>query len=223
MALTSENIIQMAVANLGQTEVVTSISAPSSKAEKLGALYYDTVLTRLLAKHNWSWATRRAVLTDVTATELKLGWSYAYTFPADMVRFIDIDLGYRSGPDVPGLDPVNPTLPGASWVIEMNAAGTGKILLCDIQNASGVYVAKITNLTLWDPDAIDALTWQCSKVLAAPLTAKPEFVAQARDIAESVLNRAIADDANEAHPDHIYTSEIITSRLVGSIAETGSF
>lgn len=216
MALTPENIVQMAVANLGETTTVNSISTPVTKAEKFGALYYSLVRDRILAKHNWSWATRRATLTDVTATEARSGWTYAYTLPSDLLRFIDIDLGYRSGPDAPGLDPQNPTLPGASWALEMNMAGTGRVLLSDIKGAIGVYTAQVTNLALWQPEPLDALIWNLSASLSMPLSAKPEFAQLSQAMAERVLLRAIANDSNESKPDHISTSEIITARSVGT-------
>jgi hypothetical protein len=213
VALTPESVVQMAVANLGETTTVSDITtSPSTKAEKFGQLFYTVERDRINAKHNWSWATRRAALTDVTSTQAKFGWSYAYTLPADILRVIGIDLGYRSGPDAPGLDPVNPTLPGASWAIEMNAAGTARILLCDIEAASLAYVARVTDLTLWDPDAVEALVWGMSFRLAMPLSVKADYATLAKQMSEEKLNRAIADDANEAHPDHLQTSEIVTSR-----------
>jgi hypothetical protein len=213
LALSNETVLQMALANLGQTEVVTSITSPVSKAEKLGAIFFDRTRDRILAKHNWSWATRRALLTDVTTTEAKDGWSYAYTFPSDMVRFIAIDLGYRAGPPPAGFDPVNPTLPGARWAIEMNAAGTGRVLLTDVQAAVGVYTAKVTNVDLWDPDAIDALAWALAAKLVMPLAVKADYAQLAERMARDTLANAIADDANEAYPDPEKTSEIITSRI----------
>lgn len=215
MALTPESVTQMAIANLGETTAVSDITTtPTTKAEKVGQLFYATVRDRLNAKHNWSWATRRATLTDVTATEAKSGWSYAFTLPSDLLRFIAIDLGYRSGPDPVGFDPVNPTLPGASWAIEANAAGTGRVLLTDIGPPNiGVYVARITDLTKWDPDAIEALTWAMSASMAMPLSVKPDYATLATQMAERTLFRAIADDANETRPDHESTSEIISSRV----------
>jgi hypothetical protein len=213
VALTPENVLQMAVGHLGQTEIVSSITSPTTKAEKLGALWFDRTRNRINAKHNWSWATRRATLTDVTSTESREGWTFAYTLPADFLRFVAIDLGYRSGPPPAGLDPANPTLPGARWAIEMNTAGTGKILLCDIEGAVGVYVAKVTTLDLWDEDAIEALTLALTEKLAMPLTSKADWAQLAKAAAKDVLDKAIADDADEANPDPQTTSEIITSRI----------
>lgn len=216
MALTQENIVQMAAANIGSSEVVTNISTPTTKLEQLGALFYATVRDRILAAHNWSWATRRATLTDVTAAEIttpkRLGWAYAYTLPSDLVRFIDLDLGYRSGPAAATYDPNEPNQLGARWTLEMNTAGTGKVLLCDISGAVGVYTARITTLSLWDLDAIDALVWAMSFALAMPMAVKSEYAQLAERMASLSLLKAIADDANEAKPDPASTSEIITVR-----------
>lgn len=210
---TPESIAQMALAHIGQTETVSDITtSPSTKAEVLGQIFFTAVRDRVNAKHNWTWATKRAVLTDVTATQAKDGWSYAYSLPSDLLRVVAIDLGYRSGEDPPGFDPVNPTLPGASWAIEQNAAGTARVLLCDIESASLVYVARVTDLNSWDPDALEALTWALAFEYAMPMSVKSDFAQLAKSMRDECLNRAIADDANELRPDHAHTSEIITSR-----------
>jgi hypothetical protein len=95
----------------------------------------------------------------------------------------------------------------------MNTAGTGKVLLCDIEDAVGVYVAKVTTLDLWDEDAIEALTLALTEKLAMPLTSKADWAQLAKAAAKGVLDNAIADDADEANPDPETTSEIITSRF----------
>lgn len=208
-----ETLVQKAIAQLGQAEIVSDITtSPSTKAEKLSQLFYADERQRIIAKHNWSWATKRRVLTDVTATEAKDGWAYAYTLPSSVLRVIAIDLGFRRGEDPPGFDPANPTLPGASWTIEEDSAGTGRVLLCDIEGAVIVCVEDVTSLTQWDRDAYDALLWAMAFKLAMPLTSKSDLATLAKSMAEETLNRAIADDANESRPDHQKTSEIITSR-----------
>lgn len=214
MALTDVNVVQMAVAHLGQTETVTNISSPTTKAEKLGLLFYAYVRDRLLAKHDWSFATRRAALTDVTATEAKDGWSYAYTLPSDLLRVIAIDLGFRRGSEPAGLDPVHPNLPGAKYVIEANAAGTGRVLLTDIGGATVkvVYSARITNLDLWDLDVVEVLAWAVAARLAMPMTTKPEVAEFAERMSRQLFAEAVADDANEQRVDPQETSEIITAR-----------
>jgi hypothetical protein len=212
VALSPETVVQMAVGNLGQTETVSSISSPQTKAEKLGALWYDYERKRILAKHNWSWATKRKALTDATATELKSGWSYAYTLPSSVLRVIAIDLGFRNSEDPAGFDPVNPTLPGASWTIEEDSAGTGRVLLCDIQSTVIVCIEDVITLDQWDRDAVEALAWALSFRLAMPLTGKTDFATLSKQMAEETLNRAIADDVNEGRHDTQRQSEIIASR-----------
>ena len=214
MATTPEQVVQMALAHLGQTETVSSITSPSTKGEILGALFYPRVRDRLLTKHNWSWATRRAALTDVTSTEGRSGWSYAFTLPTDLLRVIGIDLGYRSGPEPAGFNPLDPTLPSAPWAMEMNSAGTGKVLLTDVAAATVVYTASITSLDLWRPDAIEALTFMLAARLAMPLTVKADLMQLAETAARKYLDEAIASDANEARPDPVQTatSQIIAAR-----------
>jgi hypothetical protein len=210
VAFTNEIILQMAAANLGETTTVASLATPTTKTEKLGVLFLEPTRDRFLAKHNWSFATKRLPLTDITATEPREGWTHAYDLPADLLRVVEIDLGYRAGPPPTGFDPVHPTLPGARWAIE--TAGGKRILLCDIEGASLVYVARITDYALWDPDAVEAFIWMLSAKLAMPLSTSPEIAKLAETMARQTLAEAIADDANEARPDPVRDSEIIAAR-----------
>jgi hypothetical protein len=209
LALSNETVLQMALANLGQTEVVTSITSPVSKAEKLGAIFFDRTRDRILAKHNWSWATRRALLTDVTTTEAK-DWLVATPTRsrADMVRFIAIDLGYRAGEDSAcrfrprQSDSARRPLGHRDercWQPDASFSPTSR------QPASSASIPRRSaNVDQVGPGRDRRLIWHWALAakLVMPLAVKADY-AQLAEAAwrEDTLANAIADDANEAHPD----------------------
>jgi hypothetical protein len=206
------DVVQMAVANLGQTEIVTSLAPPVTKAERLAALFYEPTLLALLSKHDWRWARRRATLNAVPNL-LRAGWAFVYELPVDCARPVAIDLGFRGGPSPLAYDPRYPTLPGARWSIEMNDAGNGRVLCCDVPNAVLVYTAKVLDPTLWDPMFLEAFSWALAARIAMPLTGKMDLASGAVQMSLTFIDSAIAADANEALPDPASgTSEIISVR-----------
>ena len=63
------DIINLALANLGNLNFVQSNGEKSPEAEQ-GAAHYDTCRDLLLAEHPWSFASRRVTLSPLTAAEL---------------------------------------------------------------------------------------------------------------------------------------------------------
>lgn len=201
----------MAVANLGETTPVNSITSPATKAEKLGQLFFDTTRDRVLAKNGWSFARRYAALVDVTTTEARDDWSFAYELPSDSLRVLAIDVG-RFPVDFPAFEPGVSDNLAPSWEISLSADGTKRLLFCDVGEASVAYTARVTDLSLWDLDAIETLSWFLAAKMAMPLTSKPDLAQMAEKMARQTALESVADDANEAKPDRQPDSEYIRAR-----------
>jgi hypothetical protein len=201
MAITNVSIAQTALASIGETGTVASLVAPTTKAEQLAALFFDQTRDRLFNRHNWSWATRRADLV-LAASHTRYGWGYCYTLPADLVRVITLDTGYRAAGQA-----ISP-----SWAIEANNAATGRILCCDISPASLAYVGRIIDPALWSPGFLDAMTSELAFRLTMPLAVKPELAQQALAISRQAWVQAVADDLAEAKPDADPPSDYLAAR-----------
>jgi hypothetical protein len=201
LTTTDLDVVQMALGALGETTSIASLTSPVTKAEKLGVLFYSRTRDRLMARHNWSWATRRAELLLLTDHE-RTGWGYCYALPDDCLRVIDLDTGYRAvGKAVP-----------TPWAIEMNDAGSGRILCCDLAPASLAYVARVTDPSLWSNSFTDALIFELASRLAMPMSIKSELASSLFQAATLSFSAALADDLNEQQPDSQPDSEIITAR-----------
>jgi hypothetical protein len=201
LTTTELDIVQMALGALGETTTIASLASPVTKSEKLGVLFFARTRDRLMARHNWSWATRRAELLRLT-DHVRYGWGYCYALPSDFLRSIDLDTGYRAtGKSVP-----------TPWAIEMNDTATGRILCCDLSPASLAYVARVTDPSLWSNAFADALIFELASRLAMPMAIKPELATTLFQAATLSFNQALASDLNEQVPDRQPDSEIITTR-----------
>lgn len=200
---TALDIIQMALAEVGETTTVASLTSPVTKAEKLAVLFYERTRDLVLRRVAPRFATRRAALVLLEDHE-RDGWAYCYQLPTDLLRVLAVDLGYRGGHLAPAADP--------RWAIEADNLGTGRILCCDVEDAQLVYIARMEDPAAWDPSFTEAIVWALAAKLAMPLSVKPELAQKAVAMARQALEEASADTANESNPDPLPDSEFITGR-----------
>lgn len=211
LATSDIDVVQMALAEVGQTDPVTSLTAPTTKAEILAARFLPRVRNRLLRKLAPSWATRRARLVLLSDHE-RPGWTFVYQLPTDSLRPIGIDMGYRASPVAGHLDDTQQYGANPRWAVEANNTATGKVFCCDVPDATLVYTALIADPSLWDQGFLDAVVWGLAAKLAMPLSVKAELAQLATAMAKQSLLDAGADDSNEANPDPQPDSEFITGR-----------
>ncbi|SRR6266542_3241699 len=221
IATSEVDVAQMALACLGSTATVTSIAAPVSKEERFVALFYPRLRDRLFKLLKPQWAVRRAPLA-LDTTALRPGWAYVYRLPPDLLQAVDIEgSGYRGGvplsiayPAPYGRDPSNPLniTPAAPFAIEANNIGTGRVLCTDIPDASLVYVARITDPSVWSPEFLEAVVWSLAARLVMPLAVKPDMAANALQWAKQFAADAAVSDLNEQHRSPMPDSEFITGR-----------
>ena len=195
LGTTELDVVRMALGEIGETTTVVSLTAPTTKGEKLATLFYATVRDRLLGGHDWTWATRRQPLAD--ATETRTGWSFCYYPPSDLLKVIDFD-GQPAGQ--------------TRYRIEANDSLTGRIICCDVPEATLIYVAQASDPALWSPDFLDAMVWALASRLVMPMAVKPDLASRAVAMAEKAWDDAVAGDANEGNPPKRVDSEFITGR-----------
>lgn len=218
---TSEvNVVTMALAQLGETTTVSSILTPTTKAEKLAALFYPRVRDSIFGSHKWSFATRRQALALTSST--RSGWAYVYSLPVDCQLAIALDLGYRNGSQLGDLanlgstqrDPSWPLIPTARarFAIEASDDLSGRVLCCDVQDAGLAYVARVEDPSLWPQPFTDAVMWGLCARLVMPLAVKPDMASMVLKLADAALMAAIASDENEAFHDPAPDSDFVTGR-----------
>ena len=183
------DIVNLALAHLGDTATVSSINPPEGSAQAEHAQrFYPVARDALLQLHNWNFAMRRAALPMVTSEWPE--WQYAYSLPADMMTAVsllahDASEDYTHGGEIP-------------FTIELNSSHQ-KVLLTNEMNAVLRYTAYVTDTTTFNPLFITALSWNLAGFLAGPLLKGDVGAAEAKrcqTMVEYFIGKAMATDSN---------------------------
>jgi len=183
------DIANLALARLGDTASVASISPPegSSQAEHC-ARFYPIARDSLLEMHDWGFTTRRATLAALSVTTWN--WSYAYARPANVVRLLAV-LPAAASPDDAG----------EPYDTENTDTGTA-IILTDLADATLRYTLRVTDTTKFTPLFTDALAWLLASHLAGPVIKGDAGTAEAKRcmaMFQVMLSQAVRSDSNQRH------------------------
>lgn len=150
MAASETDIVNDALARLGVSPIMSLTDA--TKQAQFANRFYDQTRDEVLAGHPWNFATRRAVLAQIS-TAPDFEWLYAYQLPSDNLRLLQLN-GYDIGKTMD------------TWAIE------GNQLLTDADKAEVRYIARITDTTFYPALFTEALSIKLAAKLCAPLTGR---------------------------------------------------
>ena len=106
----------------------------TNKAERLCKRTYPFARKRVLRKHPWNFAIKRAALSKLTATPLSGNFAYQFRMPNDSLRLLEVLDAYEN-----------------EYVQE------GDVILSNQETLSIRYVWDVTDLSKYDPLAYDAV------------------------------------------------------------------
>ena len=179
MANSIVNICNLALFNVGSTASIASLTERSKEAQ-VCAQVYDITRDAVLAQMAPAWATRRAALADTG--EVPAGWLYGYAYPADCLKITDVlPASMRS------------VLPGAQRIafdLTMNAAGTGRLIACDLPQAEACYIP---------PLFVQTLAWGLAAAICVPLKVDGNTARAAQERYTAMLSAASASAAGERY------------------------
>jgi hypothetical protein len=84
MSASEVQICNFALGKFGD-KYITSIDTPTSKEERICAVFYPLLRDQLTYSHPWNFAMRRADISAQLSTTPAFQWDYAYTLPTDPV------------------------------------------------------------------------------------------------------------------------------------------
>lgn len=192
------DILNLALARLGDNATVASIDPPEGSAQaEHGARFYPIARDSLLEMHPWGFATRRVVLAPLVTDT----WNYqhAYASPADVITLLSV---------LPATAPND----DQSTIFETMADG---VILTDEENATLRYVARITDTTKFPPLFVDALGWLLAAYLAGPVIKGDTGAQMGRAMMQSfmaALSAARASDSNQRHTRPTHTVPWLAGR-----------
>lgn len=191
--------INMALDIIDEQAITSAgLADPSTTTEELAARHKDVVRRKVLRKHPWNFATKRALLTAL-AVDVPFGdWDNWYNLPSDFIRFAGIGEFLTQS---------------AYHQIEDN-----KILIkeagFDLSNGALPlrYVYDHSDFPKWDPLAFGCYVLELAMSFSGKITGKNSY---RKDI-ESELSRAypeaFAVDGQDVPPKKVSRSRILDRR-----------
>lgn len=147
------------------------------------ALHYDSARDMALEMHPWNFAYAQAVLQRHTDTPV-MKWQYMYHLPTSpwciKVRGTDQD-------------------PGDCWEVGINA-NEERMLYSNRSSVSIEYTARVENLNIWSPLAMQVLVKVMASKLAKFLTGQNSLTELKLKEAQMLIPEAKGSDAREGTP-----------------------
>lgn len=177
MAATETEICNLALGHLGEAPIASL--AEDTAAGRACALYYEQTRDAVLRSHRWNFAAARVAI-DAEDEAPAFGWAKAYALPEDCLRVLEVN-GSEAG----------------DWISDEFAV-EGRMILTDATTLNLVYVAKVEDVTLFDPLFVEALAIKLAIALSETIrgtTGKAADLATMYEQKTAPLARRV--DANE--------------------------
>lgn len=201
------DIVNLALAHLGDVANVASISPPDTSAQAGHcARFYPIARDTLLEQHNWGFATKRVSLALLSQTVSS--WAYTYSGPSDVLNYIaiyDPNASDDWASNVQQQNTINGTASGQGVYtpqpFEVETDNTGADLIYTNQaNAFLHYTGLITDTTKFSPNFVTALSFMLASFLAGPVIKGSDGRAVAKEMLGAFklfMGEAKDSDANQ--------------------------
>lgn len=156
MAASSTVIGNLAISHLGQAKLIGSLDERSEEARAL-KLFYTEDLKQVLEALDWPFARKYAEL-GLVEEEPNDEWGYSYRYPSDCLIVRKILSGIR-------MDSVDTEIP-----MELGTDDSGKLILCDLDNAFAKYTKLVTDTTLFTATFTRAFSYKLAHSISARIT-----------------------------------------------------
>ena len=174
-------ICNLALGHIGDAAEITAIAPPDGSAQAAQcAKYYPIARKECLSDHNWGFAKRRVLLSEISG-DAPSGWEYWYTIPNPfLVARQVVPESYNT--------PIK-------FEIESHETH-GTIILTDTDDAELWYTVDITDTTKFPSKFIHALSWLLASYLAVPITRETKIKKTSFEHYLFTLGSAATQDAN---------------------------
>jgi len=197
MATSETEICNSALNKIGAKTILNLDE--ESKAGRLCKKQYPLIRDEVLASHLWNFAIKRQELSKL-ASAPAFEYTVAHSLPADCLRVLKTDLN---------LSPAGQT--ERKWKIEN--LDDAKVLVSDNDEVFIMYIAKITDVSLYSASFVEALAWRLAADFAYPLTNSNTLAQNMFAIFEDRISKARSFDGQEGSLDIVDASEWTTVRI----------
>ena len=180
---TEVSICSNALRRLGD-DPITSLTDDSERARLCNAFYEDA-RDACLRSHPWNFALTRASLTQLSDSPV-YGYDYQFALPTDPYCLRVLAMEYED------------------YIFKVeNFSTQGRVLLTDEETAKIIYIARITDTTLFDSLFVDTLITKLASDLAYPVTNSLKVQEQMYKLYQLKLSEARSIDGQEGFIDDL--------------------
>jgi len=189
MATSETEICNMALAQLGVSITINSLTERSKEAKACNQ-FYATARDKVLRDFPWPFARRIVDLALVSSTLDE--WSFAYRYPADCVfarRIINgVSRRRTRDTDIP---------------FELASDASGQLIYTDREDATLEYTALITDVSRFSADFVTFLQFLIAGLIGPRVTGGDKFqlANRALQFYDLTLRQARQNAFNEQQPD----------------------
>lgn len=197
MPTTDIQICNTAIARIGSTMFIESMSEASKQAQVCN-LFYKHCLDQVLQDCPWKFARKTIPLQLLTDTVP--GWEYVYSYPNDCVKALR--LVYATGAPAAG----------TKIIYDIVSVGNGKAIVCNEPEMYLEYTKRVENTSLFDAMFASAFAWLLASEISTPLVADAKSAQSAMSAYKVTVSDALAASWNEGYEGQIPDSEFIRVR-----------
>tara|TARA_R110002020_G_scaffold392853_2_gene603150 strand:- start:753 stop:1334 length:582 start_codon:yes stop_codon:yes gene_type:complete len=183
---TEVSICSNALRRLGDSPI-TSLTEDSERGRLCNA-FYEPSRDAILRSHTWNFAINRANLAKLS-TSPAFEYANQFALPTDPFCLRVLKMEFED----------------YEFKIE-NLAEQGRVLLTDEGEAKIIYIARVTDPSLFDSMFVDVLTAKLAVDLAYPVTNSTTLQAQMQKLFERKLSEARSLDSTEGSTDSLIST-----------------
>lgn len=195
---TAVTICNIALARIGVSTFITSLSEASNEA-RVCSLFYEQTRDYVLRDFDWNFAEKRVVLADAGTPPAE--WAYKYTYPSDCLRARYIA--------VPCMRTVR-----NDQRIEFKVANESgqKVIYTNQPAAELIYTYRVEDPTLFDSMFSSALSYKLASEIAMPLSVQADIGQAALKAYKDEVAVAAGHSMSESQEGPAPESEFVTVR-----------
>lgn len=160
-----------------------------SKAARLCKEQYPKIRDEIIGSHLWNFAMKRETLAELPI-DPPFGFDFVYALPTDYIRVLHTN---------------NKSI---RFKIEQN-----KRLLTNLENISILYIAKITDVSMYSPIFRETLAYQLAVDIGYSLTQNRSLITSLEAKAAVKLRDARSFDGQEGTPDELMSDVWLNDRI----------
>lgn len=174
----------MALSHVGGDSSIEAFGEDSVEANQI-VLWYDYSRTQTLEAFNWSFARKRQTLATHSEDPPSGVWAYRYQYPSDAITIREI------------ANPAGKQADAVPFEIEIDATGSTKTILTNLDSAVAVYTFDLETTTLFSSHFVETLSRLLASRIAPTLTSKKEIAERNFAVWQKMIKDAPAQNANE--------------------------